>query len=365
MGFSCGVVGLPNAGKSTLFNALTGANSPVAPYAFCTIDPKEGVVAVPDARLAHLASMVHPQQVTPTTLTFVDIAGLVAGAHQGEGLGNRFLSHIREVDAIVHVVRSFAHHNVSHPSAKLDPLADFEVVLTELMLADLETVQRRRDKAERMARVGDKDARRNLDYLHRLEASLSRAIPASRVAPRDPREAALLCDLWLLSAKPAVLVVNLGEDQVDQAETVLAPLGPTLRDYRIPAIALCGKLELELLALEAEDRLLFMADLGLSGLGLEKLVAAGYEALDLVTFYTTVGTELRAWTVPRGTPAPKAAGRIHTDMERGFIKAEVIPYVSYSKAGSEHAVRKAGHARIEGKDYLIQDGDVVLFHFKA
>jgi ribosome-binding ATPase len=365
MGFTCGAVGLPNAGKSTIFNALTGANSPVASYAFCTIDPKEGMVAVPDARLLRLAEMVRPPQVTPTTLSFVDIAGLVAGAHQGEGLGNRFLANIREVDAVVHVVRAFAADNVSHPHKKIDPVADFDVVLTELMLADLDTVQRRREKSEKLARVGDKDARRQLDLLRRLEASLSRSIPASRVAPHDRKEEGLLRELWLLTAKPAILVANIGEEQIGEEESVLAPLRAHLADLSIPAVALSGKLELELSELDGEDRAVFMEDLGLERLGLELLVEAGYRALDLVTFYTTVGPELRAWTVPRGTAAPQAAGRIHTEMERGFIKAEVVPFERFSAAGSEQAVRKAGQVRIEGKEYSIQDGDVVYFHFKA
>lgn len=365
MGFSCGVVGLPNAGKSTLFNAMTGGNSPVAAYAFCTIEPKEGVVAVPDSRLTRLHGLTCSPTVTPTTLTFVDIAGLVKGASNGEGLGNRFLSHIREVDAVVHVVRLFESSTVSHVHERLDPVADFEVVLTELMLADLETVQRRRDKAERMAKVGDKDARRELEYLRRLEASLVRSIPASRVPPRDPREAQLQRDLWLLTSKPALLVANVSEEQMGMADDLLSSLRRHLADYGIPAVAVCARLEAELTELPAEDRGEFMAELGLDRLGLEVVVEEGYRLLNLATFYTTVGTELRAWTVPKGTAAPSAAGRIHTDMEEGFIKAEVIPFVDFEQAGSERAARRAGVARHEGRDYEIADGDVVYFHFRS
>ena len=233
------------------------------------------------------------------------------------------------------------------------------------MLADLETVQRRREKCDKMARVGDKDAKRQLDLLHRLEASLSRTIPASRVVPHDPREAAIYRDLWLLSAKPAMLVANLSESQIGREEEFLAPLRAHVSDLGIPCLALCGKLEMELAELGDEDRAEFMSDLGLGRLGLEQVVEAGYHCLGLVTFYTTVGTELRAWTVVQGTSAPRAAGRIHSDMEEGFIKAEIIPFADFVASGSEQGARRAGRARIEGKDYEIGDGDVVYFHFRA
>lgn len=365
MGLSCGIVGLPNAGKSTLFNALTQAGAAVAPYPFCTIEPKEGTVPVADGRLAWLAEHLNPPQVTPATLTFVDIAGLVKGAHDGEGLGNRFLSHIREVDAVVHVIRLFEDGKVSHVSGHLNPLEDLEVVLTELMLADLDTVQRRKEKTEKMAKVGDKDARRSLDLLHRLEATLQGGIPASHVKPRDPKEEVLLRELFLLTAKPAMLVANIGEDQVGREAELLAPLAQQLSGLGIPAVAVCARLESDLAELPEADRGAFMSDLGLDKLALEKVVELAYRRLNLITFYTTVGKELRAWTLQRGTAAAVAAGKIHTDMEKGFIKAEVLPFADFQKAGSEHLARSHGWIRAEGRDYVVNDGDIVYFHFRS
>jgi GTP-binding protein YchF len=359
------VVGLPNAGKSTLFNALTAAGSPVAAYPFCTIEPKEGMVAVPDPRLTALAGMCKPEKVTPTTLTFVDIAGLVRNAHQGEGLGNRFLGHIREVDAIVHVVRLFADGNVSHVHGKVDPVSDFEVVATELLLADLDTVVRRREKADKMAKVGDKDAKRDLDLLHRLEASLGKGIPAGMVSGHDARDEELLKELCLLTRKPVLCVANISEDQVGGVDAILEPLRKHLVQLKIPLVWVCGKYEMELAELSSEERAEFMASAGLTHSALEQIVVEGYRLLGLVTFYTTVGTELRAWTVPAGTAAPQAAGRIHTDMEAGFIKAEILPFGVLASAGSEAAARHKGLVRTEGKEYAVCDGDVVTVQFRA
>jgi len=364
MGFSCGIVGLPNAGKSTIFNALTRAGALVAPYAFSTIEPKEGQVDVPDERLAALAKLLPHPKVTPTTLQFVDIAGLVKNAHKGEGLGNRFLSHIRECDSVAHVVRYFKPADSGTSGPDPDPVGDFDVVLTELMLADLESVQKRRDKAERMARVGDKEVRKELDLLVRLEASLSKGIPASRVNAKSAAEEIVLRELSLLSGKPAMVIANVPEDRIGDSD-LLQPLVRHAADYAAEVVPICGKLEAEIVELADQDRREFMSAMGIERLGLERVVTAGYGLLKLVTFYTTAGDELRAWTIAAGTKAPQAAGRIHTDMEKGFIKAEVIPFARLAQSGSEQAVRKAGLARVEGKDYEIQDGDVVLFHFRA
>ncbi len=365
MGFSCGIVGLPNAGKSTIFNALTLAGSAVASYAFCTIDPKEGTVAVPDPRLAGLAELLKPPQVTPTTLSFVDIAGLVKNAHAGEGLGNRFLANIREMDAVVHVLRVFEDRNVSHVHEAIDPAADFDVVMTELMLADMETVQRRLDKARKLAKIGDKEAMGQLDVLGRLVESLGSGVPASRFEFGHDRERELAAGLFLLSAKPTLAVANLGEDQLDEIQPAAEKLRSHLAAQDVPLVLLPGKLEMELTELPEEDRREFMHDLGLESLALDQLVEAGYRLLNLVTFYTIVGTELRAWTIPAGTPAPAAAGRIHTDMEQGFIKAEVVPFDQFMDAGSEAAARSKGYIRTEGKEYAVQDGDIVTFQFRA
>lgn len=366
MSLSCGIVGLPNAGKSTIFNALTAAGSPVAPYAFCTIDPKEGTVAVPDSRLEILKSMVGPQKTTPTTLTFVDIAGLVEGASRGEGLGNRFLANIREMDALVFVVRLFQDPNVSHVSGVIEPLDDFEVVRTELLLADLESIERRLEKQQKMAKVGDAKARIGLPHLEALRAAVAGGLDAGSVTPANEEEQALTDSLFLLTCKPGFVVVNVDEAGLKDGDGRLAGLIKGFGERGLGVVPVCGKLEAELAELEdPEERAMFMEELGLAASALQRVVLEGYRLLRLVTFYTLVGTELRAWTIPRGTTAAKAAGRIHTDMEKGFIKAEVISFEVFSKAGSEQKARDRGLARIEGRDYQIQDGDIVRFHFRG
>lgn len=366
MGFSCGIVGLPNAGKSTIFNALTAAGSPVAAYAFCTIDPKEGTVAVPDPRLDALAKILEPQKRTPATLSFVDIAGLVEGASRGEGLGNRFLGHIREMDAIVFVLRAFEDENVSHSAATIDPWSDLETVRAELLLADLETVRRRMERQYKLVKIGDKEGKAEWDYLKGLDAHLDGGAPAATFRPGNEREAAWQDGLFLLTEKPVMLVVNFGEDDLPDGGPGLAALRTRAAAEGLAVIPVCGGLEMELAELDdAEERAIFMEDLGLTASALDRVVLEGYKLLDLITFYTPVGTELRAWTVPAGTPAAAAAGRIHSDMEAGFIKAEVTGYDDFIDAGSEVRARDRGVARAEGRGYAVQDGDVIRFHFRA
>ncbi len=365
MGLQIGIVGLPNVGKSTLFNALTKAGAATAPYPFTTIDPNRGVAAVPDRRLEALARLVGPEQVTPTTVEFVDIAGLVRGSHRGEGLGNRFLAHIREVDAVAVVARCFADPDVAHVDGSLDPVRDLEVLDLELTLADLETVQRRLEKARAAAKARPKEAREEVALLEDLEARLQRGERADRWASEGEGRANLARELFLLTAKPRLYVANVGEEDLPEGGEMAAKVMERVAAEGAPCVVLCAQLEADLAEWPPDEAAEYRAALGLDRSGLEALVWAGYRTLDLITFFTIVGgREVRAWSVRRGATAPEAAGRVHTDMERGFIRAEVIDWQELVEAGGWSAARERGLVRTEGRDYVVQDGDVCLFRFR-
>ncbi len=362
MGFTCGVIGLPNVGKSTIFNALASAQVQASSYPFCTIDPNKGMVAVPDERLYKIAEIIHPSKVTPTHIEFLDIAGLVKGASKGEGLGNQFLGHIRTVDAIAHVVRCFKQEEVSHIYGSLDTRRDVEIVNTELILADLETLEKRMGKAEKLLRVGDKKAEAEMHVCQKVKSWLEEGKPA-RTLQSEKDEMRIVKDLSLLTLKPVVYVANVDEEDLKEKShsTIVKQIA---EQEKAGLVIICGDMESEIALLEdEEEKKEFTKDLGLEESGLLKLVKAGYGLLKLITFYTTVGPELRAWTLLKGTAAPQAAGKIHSDMEQGFIKAEIVSYVDFIKAGSLTAVKEEGHLRLEGKDYIIQDGDIAHFRF--
>ena len=364
MGFTCGIVGLPNVGKSTIFNALSAASVPASSYPFCTIDCNKGMVSVPDGRLYTIAEIVHPPKVTPTHIEFLDIAGLVKGASQGEGLGNQFLGHIRTVDAIVHVVRCFEQPDVAHMYGSLDPKRDVDIVTTELILADLETLEKRMGKVEKLLRVGDKQAEAEMEVCRKAKSALEAGNPV-RTLERNEDERAIMEELFLLTTRPVIYVANVDEEEL-QNKKCSGVLEQIARQEKTGFVVICGDMESEIALLEDEgERREFMDDLGLSESGLNQLVTVGYKTLNLITFYTTVGPELRAWTVLEGTRAPQAAGKIHSDMEQGFIKAEVISYDDFIKAGSLSVAREEGHLRLEGRDYSISDGDIVQFKFSV
>ena len=364
MGFNCGIVGLPNVGKSTLFNAMTAAHVPAESYPFCTKDHHTGMVAVPDNRLSDIAAIFKPERVVPTQVEFVDIAGLVEGAHKGEGLGNRFLGHIRAVDAIAHVVRCFDAPNVVHPYEKIDPIHDIQVINTELALADLETMTKRWGKAQHEASAGRKEVQRELAILEKVKTSLEKGDPA-RKAELHEDERTWLSSLDLLTAKPILYVLNVNEDDVKKPSERVKTTLAYAKEEGAEAVEICGSIEDELADLSDEEKREFLDDLGLEEPGLPRLIHAGYRLLDLITFFTKEGPEVRAWTVRRGTKASRAAGKIHTDFEKGFVRAEVFSYEELMKAGSEHKIKEEGHLRIEGHDYVVRDGDIIHFRTSA
>ncbi|MFQ3200006.1 MAG: GTP-binding protein YchF [Zhongshania sp.] len=363
MGFNCGIVGLPNVGKSTLFNALTNAGIDAANFPFCTIEPNSGIVMVPDPRLHALTEIVKPERVMPATMEFVDIAGLVAGASKGEGLGNKFLANIRETDAIAHVVRCFEDDNIIHVANKIDPAADIEIINTELALADMESIDKQLQKVARVARSGDKEATTLKNLFEKLLAHLDQGKPVRSLA-LDSDELARANTLHLLTIKPTMYIANVNEEGFENNPHLDVVRAIAAEDGAI-VVPICNKLESEIAELDEDEKAEFLADLGMEEPGLDRVIRAGYQLLGLQTYFTAGVKEVRAWTIPVGATAPQSAGVIHTDFEKGFIRAEVIAYNDFIQYSGEQGTKDAGKWRLEGKDYVVKDGDVVHFRFNV